>query len=101
MAELENRILESLVTVGVTNRKSFENRSTSVLRLCIVCVGEIAHKAWATKLSEVQDVTTFRDKYDITGRTVQFLWHVFSGRTANQIMRTIQTFLAEYTKQFK
>ena len=35
----------------------------------------------------------FIDKYDITGRPVQFHWHTFSDHTALQIKREIKTFL--------
>ena len=31
-------------------------------------------------------------QYDITGRPVQFHWHIFSGHTTIKIMREIQTF---------
>ena len=51
------------------------------------------NEAWATKLSEVWSPMTFIDKYDITGRPVQFPWHIFPGHTAIQIMREVQTFL--------
>ena len=44
-------------------------------------------------LSEVRDPTTFIEKDDITGRPVQFHWHIFSGHTAIHIMREIQRFL--------
>ena len=44
------------------------------------------------ELSDVSDPMTFRDKYGITGRPVQFQWHIFSVHAAIQIMREIQTF---------
>ena len=60
------------------------------------CAGShnsIANDAWATKISEVSDRMTFLDKYDIAGQPVRFHWHTFSGHTAHQIMREIQTLL--------
>ena len=47
----------------------------------------------ATKFSEFWDSSTFMDKYDITGRPVQFHWHTFSSHTALQFKKEIQTFL--------
>ena len=45
----------------------------------VLCVGNnnvIANAAWATKTSEVWNPMTFTHKYDITGRPVQFYWHL-------------------------
>ena len=70
--------------------------STCNLRLSIVCVEKnnaIANEASTAKLSEVWDPMTFTDKFDITGRPVQFHWHILSALTAIQIMREILTLL--------
>ena len=45
-----------------------------VLSDCVVCGNNdaIANESWVTQLSEAWDPMTFIDKYDITGRPVQF-----------------------------
>ena len=46
----------------------------------VLCVGcRNANEAGATKISEVWNPMTFIDKYDITGPSVQFHWHLFLG----------------------
>ena len=54
-------------------------RRRRILRRCIRSRNNnvIAHQAWATKLSEKWDSSTFMDKYDITDRLMQFQWHIF------------------------
>ena len=93
MEELENLILDGFFSVGVASGKSTENTSTCILKLCIVYGNNnaIANKARATA-SEVWDPMTVIDKYDITGRPVQFQWHMVAGHPAIQSMREIQTF---------
>ena len=88
LTEMANRILEQFVSVGDTNKESIEQRCTSLLD-SILCVGgrnAIANEAWATKISKVWDPMTFIDKFDITGRPVQFHWHICSGHTRLQVM---------------
>ena len=46
-----------------------------------------------TRLLKCGISSSFMEKYDITGRTVQVRWLTFSGHTAIQIKREIQTFL--------
>ena len=45
-----------------------------------------ANEPWATKPSE-EDRMTVIDRYDITGRRVQFHWRKFSGHSTTQIKR--------------
>ena len=46
----------------------------------VLCVGcRNANEAAATKITEVWNPMTFIDKYDITGPSVQFHWHLFLG----------------------
>ena len=56
------------------------------------------NQTWATRLSELWESSTFMDKYDITGRPVQFHLHKFSGHTVIQIKREIQTFLGSRSR---
>ena len=67
--------------------------TTDVLRLCIMCGNNnaIADQAWATKLSEAWDPTTFFDKYDIMVQTSAIPRVHISGHTAIQVTREIQT----------
>ena len=37
MAELEDRVLEKFISVGIANQNSIEDRRKCILRLCIVC----------------------------------------------------------------
>ena len=46
---------------------------------CVENNNSIANQAWATKLCEIWDPTTFLDTDDITGRTLQFHWRILSG----------------------
>ena len=49
----------------------------------------IADEAWAAKTSEVWDPMTLKDKYDITGRPVQFHGHIFlATQRSRSTMRT-------------
>ena len=60
--------------------------------LCVCNNNAFPNQTWATKLYEVWDSSTLMDSFDITGRPLQFHWHIFSGHTANQIKREIPTF---------
>ena len=92
MANLASRILE-YITVhldGIRQLDFFLRTDVHVFSATVLCVGNnnaIANEAWATKLPEVWGPTTFMEKYDITGRPVQFHWLIFSGHTAIQLMR--------------
>ena len=60
----------------------------SVLRTDALCSNE----TWSTKIFDYEP-REFEDKYDLTGRQVQFHWHIFTGSTACQIMREVLTFV--------
>ena len=71
MAKLGHRILEEWISVGKTHR-TVENRSSCVLGLCACGKQQRLSESWATKLLDVWDTSTFMDKFEITGRPVQF-----------------------------
>ena len=57
---------------------------------------------WATKLQDLWGPNAHPEQNDITGRPIEFEWHVYSGATAPEIRHHIQEFLGDIeAKEFE
>ena len=70
------------------------------LPLCCACDPGNAEpiEAWSMRLEDVWNSSSFYGKYDTTGRSMQFQWHIFSRRKPIQREREAQTSLEQFPR---